>query len=79
MPPRTIARGHFSPDTAEFLRLLHKHHVHYLLVGGEAVIFHGHSRLTGADALIRNKAAAGRPRDIEDLEFLRRAARESRS
>lgn len=30
-----------------FIRLLHKHAVRYLMVGGEAVIFHGHSRLTG--------------------------------
>lgn len=38
---------HFSPDTREFLRLLHAHGARYLIVGGEAVIYHGHSRLTG--------------------------------
>ncbi len=39
--------AHFSPDTVDFLHELHRHHVRYLLVGGEAVIFHGHARLTG--------------------------------
>ena len=47
MAPIRVGADHFSPDTAEFIRLLHKHGVRYLVVGGEAVIFHGHSRLTG--------------------------------
>lgn len=47
MAPIRIADTHFSPDTVEFIRLLHRHSVKYLVVGGEAVIFHGHSRLTG--------------------------------
>jgi hypothetical protein len=38
---------HLSPDIQQFVRLLHKHAVRYLLVGGEAVIHHGHPRLTG--------------------------------
>jgi len=38
---------YFSTDIAEFLRLLAKHRVHYLIVGGEAVIHYGHARLTG--------------------------------
>ena len=168
MPPTRIDSYHFSPDTAEFLRLLHEHGVRYLIIGGEAVIFHGHVRLTGdvgfffdgsgenarrlfnalaqfwtgaipgiaaseelsreglilqfgrppnridlvnridgvafadawatktearlagqvgeipiyylgLDALIRNKAAVGRPRDLEDLEYLKRAARPKRA
>ncbi|PWB72557.1 MAG: hypothetical protein C3F15_10910 [Holophagae bacterium] len=37
----------FSPDIQEFLRLLHVNDVRYLIVGGEAVIFYGHARLTG--------------------------------
>ncbi len=32
----------------DFLVLLHKHEVKYLIVGGEAVIFYGYARLTGA-------------------------------
>ena len=38
---------HFSHDIQEFLRLLAKHEVKYVIVGGEAVIYHGHARLTG--------------------------------
>lgn len=37
----------FSPDVREFLRLLSLHGVRYVIVGGEAVIYHGHARLTG--------------------------------
>jgi hypothetical protein len=37
----------FSDDILEFIRLLEKYEVHYLIVGGEAVIFHGYPRLTG--------------------------------
>lgn len=47
MPSTVIGSDHFSPDIAEFIRLLGKWHVRYLLVGGEAVIFHGYPRLTG--------------------------------
>lgn len=32
---------------SEFLFLLAKHKVRYLIVGGEAVIYYGHARLTG--------------------------------
>ncbi len=37
----------FSPDMQEFLRLLARHGVRYVIVGGEAVIYHGYVRLTG--------------------------------
>lgn len=47
MPPVRIDASHFSPDTCAFIELLHTHGVQYLIVGGEAVIFHGHVRLTG--------------------------------
>lgn len=47
MPPVRIDADHFSPDTRVFIRLLFEHAVRYLIVGGEAVIFHGHARLTG--------------------------------
>lgn len=39
--------SHFSDDTQEFLLLLHKHNVKYMIVGGEAVIYYGYPRLTG--------------------------------
>src|SRR5882757_7698691 len=50
MPPRhkeRIGPEHFSPDIREFIRLLGTHRVRYVIVGGEAVIFHGHVRFTG--------------------------------
>lgn len=50
MPPERqhrIEPGHFSADIVEFIRLLDKHEVQCVLVGGEAVIFHGHIRFTG--------------------------------
>lgn len=34
-------------DFAEFLKLLLKHDVHFLIVGGYAVAYHGYSRYTG--------------------------------
>lgn len=36
-----------SKDIVEFLFLLFKNKVNYLIVGGEAVIYYGHARLTG--------------------------------
>lgn len=39
--------AYFSDDTKEFMRLLIKYKVKYLIVGGEAVIYYGYPRLTG--------------------------------
>jgi predicted nucleotidyltransferase len=39
--------SHFSRDIQEFLEILSKYKVKYVIVGGEAVIYHGHARLTG--------------------------------
>jgi hypothetical protein len=36
-----------SPDFREFVELLNKHKVNYLIVGGYAVGVHGHPRYTG--------------------------------
>jgi hypothetical protein len=47
MSPTRIDGAHFSPDTRVFIELLHRHGVRYLIVGGEAVIYYGHARLTG--------------------------------
>jgi len=38
---------YFSEDITEFLYLLYKYSVKYIIVGGEAVLYYGHSRLTG--------------------------------
>ena len=37
----------FNPDFIDFLELLNKNEVEYLLVGGYAVILHGYIRSTG--------------------------------
>ncbi|HEX9692970.1 MAG TPA: hypothetical protein VGA22_12815 [Gemmatimonadales bacterium] len=42
MAPVRVDASHFSPDTQAFIALLDQHEVRYLIVGGEAVIFHGH-------------------------------------
>ncbi len=39
--------SYFSKDVQEFLKLLAANKVKYLIVGGEAVIYHGYARLTG--------------------------------
>lgn len=44
---KEISGQGFSPDILDFLRLMEKHEVRYLIVGGEAVIFHGYPRFTG--------------------------------
>lgn len=35
------------PDFSDFIRLLNRHRVRYVVVGGYAVAFHGYSRYTG--------------------------------
>lgn len=40
--------SHFPQDIQDLLFLLSKHKVRYLVVGAEAVIYHGFARLTGA-------------------------------
>jgi len=42
-----IIEANFSEDILTFLRLLAKRRVRFLIVGGEAVIYHGYPRLTG--------------------------------
>jgi len=45
--PLRVDASHFSPDTRAFIEQLAAERVRYLIVGGEAVILHGHVRLTG--------------------------------
>jgi hypothetical protein len=47
MPQDWIDAGYFSSDIRDFIVLLHRHEVRYVVVGGEAVIHYGHARLTG--------------------------------
>jgi hypothetical protein len=57
-------------DLKEFTGLLNSHDVHYLVVGGYAVAFHGNPRMTGDIDFTANKAASGRPKDLADLAAL---------
>ena len=47
MSSKTINFSHFSPDIQEFIQLLYKYKVRYVIAGGEAVIYYGYARLTG--------------------------------
>ena len=47
MSSRVLAGTGFSKDILTFLSLLAQKRVRYLIVGGEAVIYHGYPRLTG--------------------------------
>ena len=42
-----IESGYFSNDIVDFITLLDRYHVKYVVIGGEAVIHYGHARLTG--------------------------------
>jgi hypothetical protein len=44
---KQIDASAFSPDIRDFIRCLHRHDVRHLIVGGNAVIFHGFIRYTG--------------------------------
>ena len=59
--------SHFSPDIREFLRLLAARGVRYVIVGGEAVIYHGHARLTGDVDLFYEQEATNATRLFEAL------------
>jgi len=85
MPRDQLEGSYFSPDILEFIGLLHSHAVRYVVVGGEAVIYYGHARLTGDidffyDGSDENTAAmfqaltvfwGGRIPGIEHVEELR--------
>ena len=73
-----MAAINLPPDFREFLKWLNAHQVEYLLIGGEAVTYHGYPRTT-ADIEVNlislanlkaNKKAADRHKDLDDLENL---------
>jgi hypothetical protein len=47
MPARTIGAAHFADDIRDLLTRLVNQDVDFMLVGGEAVIYHGYPRVTG--------------------------------
>jgi hypothetical protein len=66
MASRQIKASHFSRDTLEFLESLYKYNVDYVIVGGQAVIYYGHVRLTGDVDIFYN-------RDKQNIEKLYKA------
>lgn len=70
MSSRILAGAGFSNDILAFLRLLAQKRVRYLIVGGEAVIYHGYPRLTGdIDFFYENTALNSRRLLNALLEF----------
>ena len=63
--------SHFSKDIQEFIKLLATFRVRYVIVGGEAVIYHGYARLTG-DVDFFYEASPENARNLHDAlkEFL---------
>lgn len=47
MSERQVEASHFSEDVQELVRLFQEFGVRFLIIGGEAVIFHGYPRYTG--------------------------------
>ena len=47
MSRKEIEASNFSPDMLDLFNLLDKYQVEYVIIGGMAVIFYGHVRLTG--------------------------------
>ncbi len=52
---KEIRKTNYSDDALELMTLLYKHQVEYLIVGGQAVIYYGHVRLTGDIDLFYNQ------------------------
>lgn len=58
----------FEEEIERFLLLLRKHDVHFLLVGGLAVNFHGYSRTTGDVDLWLDETQSNRVKLVEALK-----------
>jgi hypothetical protein len=66
-------------DFREFFRLLNKHRVKYLVIGGYAVGYHGYPRYTGdVDIFVAVSRASGRHKDLQDIEVLQSHRRPKR-
>jgi len=69
MAPPTIRESAFSADVVEFIRLCQRFALRYLVVGGEAVIFHGYPRLTGHIDFFYERRPANAERLFQALEI----------
>ncbi len=69
-----MAKLRLPPDFSEFLKLLARHEVEYLLIGGYAVGFHGYVRTTlDMDVWIRVETASN-PEGSSGHEVISRTA-----
>jgi hypothetical protein len=68
MSSEVLETSSFSPDIREFLRLLSVHEVRAVVVGGEAVIFYGHIRVTGDIDLYYDRSPENAGRLFDALE-----------
>ena len=69
MAPQVITEVAYSPDVIEFIRLLGRFKVRYLIVRGEAVIFHGYPRLTGDIDFFYERTPRNVARLFKELEM----------
>ena len=58
----------FSHDFSEFVGLLQKHEVEYLIVGGYAVSIHGHPRYTGDMDVWLNQSVENARKIVQCIE-----------
>ncbi len=58
----------FEPHHQDFLRILNKHEVEYLLIGGYAVNFYGYNRTTGDLDIWINKTEANKSKLVAAIE-----------
>lgn len=68
MAPPVVNASGLSADIVEFIRLLRRFKVRCLMVGGEAVIFHGYPRLTGDVDFFYDRTRRNAGRLFEVLE-----------
>jgi hypothetical protein len=63
-----VTGEHLSKDIQDLIKLLARHRVRYLLVGGEAVIHYGYARLTGDIDLFYDRTPANARRLYDTLQ-----------
>ena len=68
MAPQIVTAAGLSSDIVAFIRLLARFRVRYLIVGGEAVIFHGYPRFTGDVDFFYERTAANADRLFRALQ-----------
>lgn len=62
-----MTKEHLSPDVLDLLATFHRHGARVILVGGEAVTYHGYARFTGDIDLFYDRSADGAARTYAAL------------